>query len=118
MLEQQNSQLEARLAKVEAAQPAPAAEPAGREWISGKGIKSLRRKLGVSQGDFAKLVGVSDQAVYMWESKPGMLKLRDTTKASVFAVRGIGAREAKARLEVLNNARKAKKPASRRRKLR
>jgi len=37
-------------------------------------------------------------AVYQWESKPAMLKLREKTKAAVFAVRDIGAREAKQRL--------------------
>ena len=116
-LEKVNKQLQARLAKIEAAQPvAPATEPAGRGWISGKGIRSLRKRLGLSQAGFAKLVGVSGQkTVYMWESKPGTLKLRGATKGKVLAVRGIGAREAKRRLEEMK-AKKAPKKAARQRK--
>ena len=97
--EQVAKQLGNRLAKIESVQPAaPATESSSREWISGRGIKSLRKRLGLSQADFAKLVGVSDQAVYMWERKSGMLKLRGTAKAGVFAIRGIGAKEAKKQL--------------------
>ena len=115
--EKANKQLQGRLAKVEAAQPAaPTAEPAGRGWISGEGIKSLRKRLGLSQADFARLVGVSDQAVCIWENKSGMLRLRDSTKTSVFAVRGIGVREAKRRLEAMEPkpSKATKKAASRR----
>jgi DNA-binding transcriptional regulator YiaG len=114
LLEKANKELLARLAKIEAAQPAPpATEPAGRGWISGKGIKSLRKRLGLSQADFARLVGVSEQAVYIWERKTGMVKFRDSTKAAVFAVRGIGAREAKDRLAEMK-AKTVKKPVSKR----
>ncbi len=108
-LEKAFRDIQALMAKCKAAQPAPAPEAAGKGWISGKGIKSLRKRLGLSQGEFAKLVGVSDQAVYLWESKPGMLKLRDAAKAAVFAVRGIGAKEAKHRLAVTEPV---KKPAN------
>ena len=52
----------------------------------------------MTQEEFAKLVGVSSQGVYVWESKPGMLRLREATKAALMAVRGLGAREAKERL--------------------
>ena len=111
-LEKANKQLQDRLAKMEVAQPAiPSSDSTEREWISGKGIKSLRKRLGLSQTDFAKLVGVSNQAVYIWESKSGMLKLRNSTKTAVFAVRGIGAREARKRLEEMKAK---KKPVSKR----
>lgn len=101
-LAQVNKQLQGSLARLASAQPqSQPAEAAGKGWISGKGIKSLRKKLGVSQAEFAKLVGVSDQAVYICESKTEMLKLRAATKASVFAVRGIGAKEARKRLEAM-----------------
>jgi DNA-binding transcriptional regulator YiaG len=90
-------------------QPAPteAAETSeGRSWISGKGVKSLRKKLGLSQGEFGKLTGVSLSAVVQWESKPGMLKLRDKTKAANMSIRGIGKTEARKRLDemVVKNA--------------
>jgi DNA-binding transcriptional regulator YiaG len=107
LVEKANKAFQVRLAKIEAVQPAaPTTEATGRGWISGKGIRSLRKRMGLSQPAFAKLVGASAQAVYMWESKLGMLKLRDNMKAAVFAVRGLGAREAKKRLEEM----KAKEP--------
>ena len=107
-LERENKRLAALLAKIP--QPEPVAAPAGsRNWISGKGVRSLRQKLGLSQDAFAKLVGVSTQGVYQWERKPGMLRLRDATKAAVMAVRGLGAREAKERLAGLSGGRKARK---------
>jgi DNA-binding transcriptional regulator YiaG len=109
-LEKANKDLLARLVKVEAAQPVPATEPAARGWISGKGIRSLRKRLGLSQNEFARLAGVSGQAVYMWESKTGTLTLRGPTKAKVFAVRGLGAREARRRLAEMAEA-AAKQPA-------
>jgi DNA-binding transcriptional regulator YiaG len=102
VLEKANRDLQSRLATIEAAQPAaPEPEPDGRAWISGQGIKSLRKRLGVSQADLATLVGVSEQAVYMWEQKSGMLNLRKETKPAVMAVRKIGATEAKKRLAEL-----------------
>ena len=109
-LEQENKQLAASLSKIP--QPAPAEEPAkAKGWVSGKGVRSLRQKLGLSQEAFAKLVGVSPNAVYQWERKSGMLRLRAKTRTAVMAVRELGAREAKAKLSEQAGAGKAK-PAS------
>lgn len=86
-------------------QPSPdvtTAEPEGRDraWISGKGVKTLRRKLGLTQDELAKLTGVSKGCVVQWESKFGMLKLRDATRKALMAVREIGGKgEARKRLE-------------------
>jgi len=99
-LEKETRRLCGLLAKL----PAPQAEPevAGpRNWISGKGVRSVRSKLGLSQEAFAKLVGVSPNAVYNWERKPGMLRLREATKAALMAVRELGTREAKTKLAAL-----------------
>jgi DNA-binding transcriptional regulator YiaG len=119
LMEKVNKQLQVVLTKIQAAQPAaPATESESKGWISGKGIRSLRKRLGLSQAEFAKLVGVSDQGVYQWESKPGMLKLRPATKGAVFAVRGIGAKEAKQRLaEMAKQAVKPTKKDKRRRRV-
>ena len=116
-LEKESKRLAALLSKIP--QPEPVAAPVGsRNWISGKGVRSLRQKLGLSQEAFSKLVGVSPNAVFIWESKPGMLRMRDATKAAVMAVRGLGAREAKTKLaEMAAKAAKAKKPAGKARKV-
>ena len=111
-LEKAHKELQAIAAKCQATQPAPVPETAEKGWISGKGVKTLRKRLGLTQGEFAKLVGVSTQSVVVWESKSTMLKFLDKTKAAVFAVRGIGAREAKARLAALAPV-KVKKAVSR-----
>jgi DNA-binding transcriptional regulator YiaG len=66
--------------------------------ISAKGIRTLRNKLGLSQDAFAKLLGVSSQAVYIMEHKTGRLSLRSATLTNLLAIRGIGKREAQARL--------------------
>ena len=96
-LETENKRMAASLSKVP--QPAPAEEPAkAKGWVSGKGILSMRRKLGLSQEAFAQLVGVSPNAVYQWEHKSGMLRLHANTRAAVMSVRELGAREAKAKL--------------------
>ena len=71
-----------------------------RFWISGKGIRRLRAKLGLTQVEFAKLVGVSGQAVYQWESTDETLKLRAKAKEGVQRAREIsGIREARLILE-------------------
>jgi DNA-binding transcriptional regulator YiaG len=56
-------------------------------------IRSLRTRLGISQADLAKLVGVSAVAVGTWES--GRSRPRPETKARIVALRSLGRREAK-----------------------
>ncbi len=70
--------------------------------LTTKGMRSLRKKLGLSQIEFGKLLGTSNQSVYNWESKEGALKLRESTKLAILSVRNIGAREAKRRLDEIN----------------
>jgi len=98
----QKEQLQAGLAKGEVSSPQPAVEPAGESskgWISGKGVGSLRKRLKLSQADFGRLVGVSGQTVMKWEGSKGMLKLREAPRAALLALRGIGIKEARRRLE-------------------
>jgi len=45
-------------------------------WITGKGIKAIRKRLGITQVQLAKLVGVSDQAVANWESTEKKIAFR------------------------------------------
>ena len=65
-------------------------------------LKSHRKKVGLSGEDYAKLVGVSALSIYGWEK--GKTKPRAAQVAALSAVRGLGKREAKARLEVLEGA--------------
>jgi DNA-binding transcriptional regulator YiaG len=62
-----------------------------------KGLKSLRERLGVSQADFARLVGVSGQTVYNWETRKATPRREQLER--IAGLRSIGKREAAARLE-------------------
>lgn len=59
----------------------------GTRGISGKGVRGLRRKLGLTQGAFAKLVGVTPHGVFLWEHKNGMLKVRGAPGQALLALR-------------------------------
>ena len=54
-------------------------------------IRSLRNRLGISQAELAKLVGVSTVAVGQWES--GRSRPRPESKARIAALRSVGRRE-------------------------
>ena len=69
-------------------------EPAGRFWITGKGVKALRTRLGLTQKQFAGLAGVSGQAVVNWEAHKGKLNLRKAAAGKLQGLRGIGKRQA------------------------
>ncbi len=110
-LEKSNKKLQQQVESLVQSLPKPVEEPEGevKGWISGKGVKALRKKLGLSQGEFGKLTNASSHAVYLWESKPGMLKLRDGTKKAIMAIRGIGKVEARKRLDAMVAVKKAVK---------
>ena len=71
-----------------------------------KGLRSQRVRLGLSATDFGKLVGVSAQSIYNWERK--LAGPRPQQLARLAALRGIGKREAHARLQQIG-ARAAKR---------
>jgi DNA-binding transcriptional regulator YiaG len=91
--------VESEKRRIKEAPVAPATDTKAR--ITAKGMRAQRKKLGLSQSDFGKLIGVSTVTVCLWEKKQGALKLRDKTRAAILAVRGIGAQEAKKRIDVL-----------------
>lgn len=62
-------------------------------------LAAQRRKLGLSAADFAALIGVSGQSVYKWEH--GEARPRARQLEAIAALRGIGKREAAARLAEL-----------------
>ncbi len=67
--------------------------PEGRFWITGKGVKALRKRLGATQAQLAKLVGVSSQAVVNWEAHKGKINLRKATAGKLQGIRGMGKRD-------------------------
>ena len=97
------------VAKVEASQPKPSEEDFSNEVksarITAKMIRSIRDRLGLSQDNFARLVGVSGQTVYQWERKPGRLDFRGDAKPVIVAVRKMTKDEAKLRLAELKASR-------------
>ena len=72
-----------------------AQEPAGRFWITGKGVKALRKRLGLTQAQFAKLAGVSGQTIVNWEGSQGKAPIRlKAAIARLQAIRGMGKKQA------------------------
>ncbi len=61
------------------------------------GLKAHRQRLGLSAADYGKLVGVSALTIYNWEA--GKTKPRRSQLPRIVGVRGIGKREAVARLQ-------------------
>ena len=100
VLERENRRLTKAAAKAEPAQPdAPAEEQAERARISARTIRTLRAKLALSQGEFARLLGVSPQSVHQWEGREGRLNLRLATRKAVIEARSLGRKEARRRLD-------------------
>ena len=89
-------------------QPQVAEEAAEGVRFSARSVEAQRERLGLSAADYAKLVGVSSLTIYNWEK--GKSRPRKEQLAALVAVRGIGKREALAKLELLKA--KEKKAAS------
>lgn len=64
--------------------------------FSAKGLASQRRRLGLNANDMGALLGVSGQTVYKWEE--GKARPRASQMQVISGLRGIGKREAAARL--------------------
>jgi DNA-binding transcriptional regulator YiaG len=65
--------------------------------FSAKRLATQRQKLGLSAGEMGTLIGVSAQTVYNWEA--GKTRPRQSQLAAIAAVRGLGKRAIKAKLE-------------------
>ena len=90
-LQKEVSSLKRAMPKAEKA--LTATEPEGRFWITGKGVKAMRKKTGLTQEKFGKLVGVSVPTVVNWEKAKGKLNLRKATAGALQGLRGKGKRE-------------------------
>jgi DNA-binding transcriptional regulator YiaG len=77
-------------------------EPQGTpRRFSAARLAGQRSKLGLSAADFGALLGVSGQSIYKWEH--GEARPRARQLESIAALRGVGKREAAARLEKLKS---------------
>ena len=69
-------------------------EPEGRFWITGKGVRAMRKKTGLTQAKFAMLIGVSVPTVANWEKVEGKVEIRrKETMARLQGLKGKGKRE-------------------------
>ena len=74
----------------------------GSHRFSAKRLAAHRRRLGLSAGDFGRLLGVTAQSIYNWEE--GNARPRPTHMPAIAALRTLGKRRAVAHLESLNAA--------------
>ncbi len=98
-LERTVSYLQSRESKRLKARPSRAKPPQGTRF-SVRSLQAQRRTSGLSQEDYASLVGVSISTLYNWQS--GSTKPSGKHLARLVSLRGIGMREAKNRLELLD----------------
>jgi DNA-binding transcriptional regulator YiaG len=94
-LEKENKRLTKEASKQRAPSIDNLPEQQEKARFTSKGIHSLRRRLHLTQAEFAKLVGATTHSVYLWEKKEGPLNLRDKTKAALLSIKGLRARDAK-----------------------
>jgi DNA-binding transcriptional regulator YiaG len=89
-----------RLSKTtsQAVQTSATVEDKGALRFRADGFASLRKKLGLSGMEMAKLLGVSNQSVYHWEA--GKSHPRAAQLATIAAVRKLGKKEVAARLQL------------------
>jgi len=82
-----------------------ATEKAAKLRPTSKSLKKLRARLGVTQAQFGKLLGVSGQAVVQWASKEGRIRMRQTTLSALAGIQNVGKRDAWRRLEEMVESR-------------
>lgn len=76
-------------------------EGAGNLRFRAAGMAANRKRLGLSAADFGLLVGATGQSVYAWEQ--GKTKPRGRNLAAIAALRGLGKKDAAAKLAELRN---------------
>jgi DNA-binding transcriptional regulator YiaG len=100
------------LAAEVAEQRKTAAQPSSTELekarITGKVIRSARKRLGLSQVDFATLLGVTPVTVWLWERRDGRIRVRGESRSAIVAARKMKKREAAKRVEELKQAARAR----------
>lgn len=90
-VDEQVQKLQAKDRLAETTSKAVSGEVTGR--LSPRLIRSLRKKLGLAQNGFAKLLGVSIGSIVNWET--GKMNPRPEMRAKMLSFRGVGKREVK-----------------------
>ncbi len=70
-----------------------------RVRFAAKGLRAQRKRLGLTAAEYARLVGVTPQSIYSWERE--VARPRKEQVVTLTALRGIGKKEARARLRQL-----------------
>jgi DNA-binding transcriptional regulator YiaG len=70
--------------------------------FTAKGLRSQRKRLGLSAADYGTLVGVTAQTIYSWEN--GLSRPRKQQLPALASIRPMGRRGAQARLEQLTRS--------------
>ena len=81
--------------------------------FSPRSVRAQRKRLGLSAEQYAKVIGVSPQTIYLWER--GKVRPKASQFAALIAARSLGRREVKTRLEQ-NGDRPARKTSPRRKR--
>lgn len=102
-LERQVSQLERQVLKK--APVSTGNKSAVRVRFTAKGLRSQRKHLDLSAAEYGQLVGVTAQTIYKWERETAYPRKEQI--AILAAVRGIGKKEAQARLQQLKSKKKS-----------
>jgi DNA-binding transcriptional regulator YiaG len=99
-LKRRIAQLERQNTKLRKQIPDAKVEPVGDERplrFVAKGLSSLRKRLGLSIEEFARLLGVSPQSIYNWQTGKSVPRRAQLEKLA--SVRSLGKREAQAILD-------------------
>jgi DNA-binding transcriptional regulator YiaG len=84
------------------------AELNGDARFSARSVTAQRHRTGLSAANYAKLVGVSPLTIYNWEHNKS--RPRKEQFAALIALRGLGKREAQAKLALIAGAGKKPNP--------
>jgi DNA-binding transcriptional regulator YiaG len=77
----------------------PVTAKSARMRFTAKGLRAQRKRLGLTAAEYAALVDVTPKSIYNWERETA--RPRTEQLAALAALRGIGKKEAKARLRQL-----------------
>ena len=96
------SELQRKLAALEkqglkGAAPQAVEAPTERVRFTAKGLRAQRKRLGLSAANYGKLVGVTGQTIYSWESETSRPRKQQVVRLA--AIRGIGKKDVQKRLQ-------------------